>query len=111
MCRTSVLGLPEVRTGRYYAVQDFGRPKSAMITFKVSDRTETPVTYTIDGQTFTASPGYTITYERSCPPELRFPWATKVTVMQAAGGVFHPTSGASYTIRTTKGDAVTIDSQ
>jgi len=99
------------RTGRYYAVQDFGRPKSAMITFKVSDRTETPVTYTIDGQTFTASPGYTITYERSRPPELRFPWATKVNVTQAAGGVFHPTSGASYTIRTTKGDAVTIDSQ
>ena len=82
-----------------------------MITFKVSDRTETPVTYTIDGQTFTASPGYTITYERSRPPELRFPWTTKVNVTQAGGGVFHPTSGASYTIRTTKGDAVTIDSQ
>ena len=99
------------RTGRYYAVQDFGRPKSAMITFKVSDRTETPVTYTIDGKTFTASPGYTITYERSRPPELRFPWATKVNVTQAARGVFLPTSGARYTIRTTNGDAVTIDSQ
>ena len=64
-------------TGRYYAVQDFGRPKSAMITFKVSNRTDTPVTYTIDGQTYTASPGYTITHERSRPPELRFPWVTR----------------------------------
>ena len=63
--------------GRYYAVQDFGRPKSAVITFKVSDRTDTPVTYTIDGQTFAAGPGQTITYERSRPPELRFAWNTR----------------------------------
>ena len=99
------------RTGRYYAVQDFGRPKSAMITFKVSNRTDTPVTYTIDGQTFTASPGYTITYERSRPPELRFPWGEKANVTQAARKVFRPASGASYTIRTTEGNTVTVDSQ
>jgi len=99
------------RTGRYYAVQDFGRPKSAMITFKVANRTDTSVTYTIDGQTCTASPGYTITYERSRPPELRFPWSDKVNVTQAARKVFRPASGASYTIRTTGGDAVTVDSQ
>jgi len=99
------------RTGRYYAVQDFGRPKSAMITFKVFNRTDIPVTYTIDGQTCTASPDYTITYERSRPPELRFPWGDKVNVTEAARKVFRPASGASYTIRTTKGDAVTVDSQ
>jgi uncharacterized protein YkwD len=91
------------RTGRYYAVQDFGRPASAMITFKVSDRIDTPVTYTVDGQTFTASPGYTMTYERSRPPELRFPWSEKAKVTQAARRVYRPASGASYTIRTTKG--------
>jgi hypothetical protein len=91
-------------------VQDFGRPKSAMITFKVSNRTDTPVTYTIDCQTCTASPGYTITYERSRPPELRFPWSDKVKVTEAASKVFHPASGATYTIRTTEGDAVTVDS-
>jgi uncharacterized protein YkwD len=99
------------RTGRYYAVQDFGRPKSAMITFKVSNRTDTPVTYTIDGQTYTASPGYTITHERCRPPELRFPWGDKVNVTEAARKVFHPTTGASYTIHTTDGDAVTVNSQ
>ena len=97
------------RTGRYYAVQDFGRPKSAMITFKVSNRTDTPVAYTIDGQTFTASPGYTITYERCRPPELRFQWGDKANVTEAARKVFRPASGASYTIRTTEGDAVTVD--
>jgi hypothetical protein len=98
------------RTGRYYAVQDFGRPKSEMITFTVSNRTEIPVTYTIDGQTFTASPGYTITYERSRPPELRFPWGDKVNVTEAARKLFRPASGAGYAIRTTDGDAITVDS-
>jgi len=99
------------RTGRYYAVQDFGRPKSAMITFKVSNHTDTTVTFSIDGQVLTASAGYTITYERSRPPELRFQWNEKANVTQAARLVFRPPNGASYTIRTTEGDAVTVDSQ
>jgi hypothetical protein len=81
-----------------------------MITFTVSNRTEIPVTYTIDGQTFTASPGYTITYERSRPPELRFPWGDKVNVTEAARKLFRPASGAGYAIRTTDGDAITVDS-
>ena len=98
------------RTGRYYAVQDFGRPKSAMIAFKVFNGTETPVTYFIDGQTCTAKPGYTITYERSRPPELRWVWGDKAKVTEAARKVLRPANGASYTIRTTKGDGVTVDS-
>ena len=85
------------QTSLYYQrIQEFqSRLKSAMITFNVSDRKPRPPGRTrIDGQTFTASPGYTITYERSRSPELRFPSATKVNGTQAAGGVFHPTSGA-----------------
>jgi hypothetical protein len=98
------------RTGRYYAVQDFGRPKSAAITFKVSNRTDAPVTYAIDGQTFSAGPGYTITYERSRPPELRFAWDDKAKVTEAARKVFRPATGASYSIRTTDAAIVTVDS-
>ena len=85
-------------TGRYYAVQDFGRPKSAMITFKVANRTDVPVTYAIDGRTFTAKPRYTMTYERCRPPEVRFRWGEKANVTQAARKVLHPASGASYTV-------------
>ena len=99
------------RTGRYYAVQDFGRPKSAMITFKVSNHTETPVMYAIDGQIFTTNPDYTITYERSRPPVLRFQWGENANVTQAARLPLHPASGANYTIRTTKDSVVTVESQ
>ena len=97
------------RTGRYYAVQDFGRPKSAMITFKVSDRIGTPVKYTIDGQACVANPGETITYERSRPPVLLFTWDEKASVTEADRKVFRPTNGASYTVRKTEGDAITVD--
>ena len=99
------------RTGRYYAVQDFGRPKSAMITFKVSDRLDTPVKFTIDGQASVAHPGETITYERSRPPVLLFSWDEKANVTQADRKVFRPINGASYSIRMTEGNAVTVDSK
>ena len=99
------------RTGRYYAVQDFGRPKSAMITFKVIDRIDTSVKYTIDGQACTANPGETITYERSRPPEVHFSWDEKTNVTQAGRKLFHPTNGASYTVRMTDGNAITVDSR
>ncbi|QVL29999.1 CAP domain-containing protein [Telmatocola sphagniphila] len=98
-------------TGRYYAVQDFGRPKSAMITFKVFNRTDAMLTYTIDDQTCTAGPNYTITYERSRPPELRFVWGEKANVTQAARRLFRPANGASYTVRTTEEKTVTVDGQ
>jgi uncharacterized protein YkwD len=97
------------RTGRYYAVQDFGRPKSAMITFKVTNRLNHPVAYTLDGQRYAASPGYTITYERCRPVQLRFSWGEKENVTPAAKEVFQPTNNASYTIHTEEGDRVTVD--
>jgi uncharacterized protein YkwD len=99
------------RTGRYYAVQDFGRPKSATITFKVSNRIETPVKYTVDGQKQTAGPLQTITHERSRPPELRFSWDEKVKVTPAAKMTFHPANGTSFTIRMTDDDEITIESK
>jgi uncharacterized protein YkwD len=99
------------QTGRYYAVQDFGRPKSAMITFKVTNQTETALTYTIDGQTCTAHPGYTMTYERCRPPELRFTWSDKTKTTEAARKIFHPANGAAYTVHTKDGDTLTVDSE
>ncbi len=99
------------RTGRYYAVQDFGRPQSAMITFKVSDRIDTPVKYTIDGQACVVNPRETITYERSRPPVLLFTWDAKTSGTEADRKEFRPTNGASYTVRMTQENAVTVDSR
>ena len=99
------------RTGRYYAVQDFGRPKSAIITFKVSDRLDTPVKFTIDGQASAANPGETITYERSRPPLLLFTWDEKAIVTEAERKRFRPINGASYIVRMREGNVITIESR
>ena len=40
------------RTDYYYAVQLFGKPKSQMVQFKVANRTDAGVEYTLDGQAF-----------------------------------------------------------
>jgi hypothetical protein len=69
-----------IKTGRYYAVQDFGRPHSAAISFKIHNTSDVPIKYDIDGQSLSVQPGYTITYERCRPPELRFQWPADATV-------------------------------
>jgi uncharacterized protein YkwD len=89
------------KTGRYYAVQDFGRPHSAAITFKIQNQTDVPIKYAMDGQSLSVQPGYTITYERCRPPEVRFQWAADATVTPDAKEAYHPTSGVKYTLRKT----------
>ena len=98
------------KTGRYYAVQDFGRPASAIIAFKIQNLTDVPVKYTIDGQLFTAESGYTITHDRSRPPELRFQWPADSIVTQSAKELFHAKPGSKFTVsKTDKGYTVTIE--
>src|SRR5581483_1168426 len=41
------------KTGRYYAVQDFGRGKSKAIVFKITNEADAAVRYTVDGKLFT----------------------------------------------------------
>lgn len=81
-------------TGRFYAVQMFGRPKSDAVVFKVSNRSEAAVTMKLDGKAQTVRPGYTMTYTRCRPPEVVFP-------AESSGGkprVLHPAKGTTYTI-------------
>lgn len=56
------------RTGKYYAVQDFGRPRSDQIVFQVSNRTDTTAQYAVDGKSFSLPPDYTRTHWRCRPP-------------------------------------------
>jgi uncharacterized protein YkwD len=57
-------------TGRYYAVQMFGRPKSARIEFTLDNKTKSEVTYEIDQQEFTLKPGVARTHSYCSPPKL-----------------------------------------
>ena len=52
------------RTGRYYAVQMFGRPRSAMYAFQIANQTTSHVRYQLAGKGFDLSPRSTRTHEQ-----------------------------------------------
>lgn len=58
------------RTGYYYAVQLFGRPKSKAIRYSIANRSDAAVTYTVGEQSFSLPPRYTRSHTRCRPGEL-----------------------------------------
>lgn len=70
--QTAVAVSPSSRTGRYYAVQLFGRPQSQSIGFSVANRAGIPVQYEIDDQAFSLPPLATRTHQVCRRPQLRF---------------------------------------
>jgi uncharacterized protein YkwD len=95
------------KNGRYYAAQDFGRPKSKAITFRVTNQTDTSVDYTVDGKAYTVRPRYTITLMRCRPPTAHF----RLSGPGQTGNekVYHPHNGTHYVLRRVEGDRVTVE--
>jgi uncharacterized protein YkwD len=82
------------KSGKYYAVQDFGRPKSKEIKIQITNRTDATVSYTLEGKSFSIEPRYTLTHRLCRPSELKFEWPS-------AGGPaakFQPKNGSYYAI-------------
>jgi uncharacterized protein YkwD len=97
------------KTGRFYAVQDYGRPKSALVTFKIVNRTKVEIKYTVDGKDFTAAPRYTETHESCRPPELKFQWPEGAEATKEAKETLHPTTGADYVVSQNDSGAFQVD--
>jgi uncharacterized protein YkwD len=81
-------------TGRYYAVQDFGRPKADAIVFTIANDAPMAVRYTVGKKEYTIEPRYTMTLQRCRPTTMTFqlPGATE------APTEYHPHTGAHYVI-------------
>jgi uncharacterized protein YkwD len=60
------------KTGYYFAVQMFGRPKSQAVRFKIANQTQAEVSYKIGEQSFTLPPRYVRTHELCRPAEVAF---------------------------------------
>ncbi|HYH69652.1 MAG TPA: CAP domain-containing protein [Urbifossiella sp.] len=75
------------RTGHYYAVQLFGRPKAAAVVFAVENRAGEAVRYTIGREAFDLPPRVPLTHTRCRPADLTFTWpdGKTATVRPAAG--------------------------
>lgn len=60
------------KTGHYFAVQLFGRPKSYALKFTVENRAMAAVAYRVVGQSYTLKPGHTRTHELCRPTDVVF---------------------------------------
>lgn len=80
-------------SGRYYAVQMFGRPARLQVHFALSNHSASALRYTVDDEAFTLARGETGRHQRCQPPTLR---------LEAAGGAepttWQPADGAHYRI-------------
>lgn len=97
------------KTGRYYAVQDFGRPKSKEITFKITNDTGDAVKYSVDDKEFTLQPSYTVTHVRARPPKLIF--ATSEASTSKSGNVYHPGNGDHLVVQKGKDGRLIVEEE
>lgn len=69
---TGVAVARSAQSGYFYAVQMFGRPKSKAIEFKIANRSDAAVEYTVGDQSFPLPPGLIRSHQRCRPSELIF---------------------------------------
>jgi uncharacterized protein YkwD len=84
------------KTGYYYAVQVFGRPKADAITFKIENTAAEAVEYTLGDKAYTLEPRYTRTHAVCRPPTVAFRWPG--TKPDAPGEEHKPTTGQKLTV-------------
>lgn len=82
------------RTRHWYAVQLFGRPKSAALSFAIGNRADTAIRYALDGQEFELPPRVTRTHDGCFAGELRVVWPDG-----RAGAGVAPRDGARYLVQ------------
>jgi uncharacterized protein YkwD len=92
------------KTGYYYAVQMFGRPKSQAIEFRIENRSGEAVSYVIGDRTFELPPRMIRTHTQCRPGEAKFRWPgddeAKAAVKPANGDRFAVVKdGGSFTVK------------
>ncbi len=80
-------------SGRYYAVQMFGRPSTLLLKFSLSNRSRVALNYQLDDKRYALPPGMTRTHEQCNTPAL------SVNVPgQAEAMTLKPANGTRYRI-------------
>lgn len=79
-------------SGRFYAVQDFGRPLSMAIHFRITNDSQKTIRYTVDDRTYRLPPRYTMTYTTARSPSVSLHGGKDSKVI-------HPGNGAHYVVR------------
>jgi len=94
MVETGVAVVPRTYKGHtdYFAVQLFGRPRSASVDFQVRNVAAAPVRYRVGDRAFTLAPRYTRTHTECAPRRLDFEGAAPQHFTTRKGDKFVVTS-------------------
>lgn len=87
------------KSGKYYAVQDFGRPKSEEIAFKITNKSDRTVKYTLEGKDFSVKPRYTVTHQMCRPSDLTLRLPDKESDSVERKKTLQPKNDSHFTIR------------
>jgi uncharacterized protein YkwD len=82
------------KSGKYYGVQMFARPKSAAIEFQVANEAGEDVNYQVGDQSLTLGPRYIRTHTDCRPVELKFPGAGS----EGKAETFRPVAGDRFVV-------------
>jgi len=90
---TGVAVVQSEETGVYFAVQEFGRPKSAAIEFQLANRAAETIKYKLSDQQFELPPRFIRSHTICCPEDL--------TLLDGAETVatLHPSDGQRFTVK------------
>lgn len=83
------------KSGYYYAVQMFGRPKSMAIEFRIVNQTDGPVNYTIGGEEYRVAPRYIQTHNICRPGKLAFEAPKGLESVPVKDGAKYVVTGSS----------------
>ena len=97
---TGVAVVQSRETGVYFAVQEFGRPKSAAIEFRFANRTEATISYKLDDREFELLPRFVRTHTICLPEDLTLLNGEKtVATLHPADGDRFNVSGSADRLR------------
>jgi uncharacterized protein YkwD len=99
LLEAGMAGAQSKESGKYYAVQVFGRPRSAAIEFSVLNETNAIIEYQLGEEKRSLKPRFTLTHELCAPIELRFSW----TQANGKPETFQPVQGDRYIVTRKQG--------
>jgi uncharacterized protein YkwD len=97
---TAVAVAASPREGHYYAVQMFGRPRSASVAFEVRNASNVEVRYRIGERPYTLPPNVVRTHTECIPEALRFELPGE---SPTHGARFTPRKGARFVVKRERG--------
>jgi uncharacterized protein YkwD len=102
---TGVAIARSARSGRYYAVQMFGRPATLSVRFALSNRSASALRYTIDGQPYVLNRGQTRWHEQCRTPtvQVKLPGKDMPVGLQPADGAHYRLEAGSSGLQSVGG--------